>query len=274
MSSATQVAIQSIRYKPLIDPGETQNASPPSYCWGTSGDSYGGSELTTQNDAVETYCSTVYTPTSAATRVVTISACLQSLLSPASTPPPATVCAQSPGLQTIVTFDDYSSSNPTVNPGRCTTSCGNGMTINSSISKTTAPTVTGLSSTGGHWGSAYPVAPNNTLTLTGTGFVAGSTTQNTVTFVSTTASLNLSIPATVTAAPSSTSLTITIPPTLTVTSFYVIVTTPSGPARQGARTHTRTRTWHRRSRTSPPPAEERRDQQRAVPLSSSQGLVS
>ena len=244
LTSATQVAIQSIRYTPLLGAGQTQNASPPSYCWGTSGDSYGGSELTTQNDAVETYCSTVYTPTSAATRVVTISACLQSLL-PTGTPAAPTACAQTPGLQTVVTFDDYYSGNPTANQGQCVTSCGNGMTINSSISKTTAPTVTGLSSpvtglpvTGG---PAYPVAPNNTLTLTGTGFVAGSTTQNSVTFVAIPASVNVIIPATVTAAPSSTSLTITIPPTTTVTpsGFYVIVTTPNGSSSAGpANTYT------------------------------------
>ena len=228
LSSATQVAIQSIRYTPLLgtsSPPSTQtlNASPPSYCWGSSGDSYGGSELTTQNDAVETFCSTVWNPTSAATRIVTISACLQSVLpAPASSPSPAAVCAQTPGLRTQVTFDDYSSSNPTINPGPCVSTCGTGMTINSSISRTAAPTVSGLSST---TGSAYPLPPSNTLTVTGTGFVNGSTTAN---FVATTPSFNLSIPATGISVTSPTSLTLTIPAATTVTSYFVIVTTPDG----------------------------------------------
>jgi IPT/TIG domain len=239
LTSTTQVAIQSIRYTPLLGANQTVNASPPTYCWGSVADSYGGTELTTQNTPVEVYCSTVWTPTSAATRVVTISACLQSQLPvPANA---ASSCADNPGLQTIVTFDDYSSTNPIVNQGACVTTCGNGMTINSSISKTTAPTVTSLSSTSG---PVYPVAPNNTLTITGTEFESGSTTcsltnpapgcgDNEVAFVATTPSLNISVPATVTAA-TSTSLTVTVPPTTTVTSYYVIVTTPNGSSAAGA----------------------------------------
>lgn len=229
LSSATQVAIQSIRYTPLLgtsSPPSTQtlNASPPSYCWGSSGDPWGGSELTTQTDAVETFCSTVWQPMKAATRIVTISACLQSLLPPpSSNPSPAAVCAQTPGLRTQVTFDDYSSSNPTINPGPCVSTCGTGMTINSSISRTGTPTVTGLSSAGG---SANPLAPTNTLTVTGTGFVSNNLT--TVNFVATAPSFNLSIPATGISVTSPTSLTLTIPAASTVTSYFVIVTTPNG----------------------------------------------
>jgi hypothetical protein len=244
LTSTTQVAIQSIRYTPLLGANQTVNASPPTYCWGSSADSYGGTELTTQNTPVEVYCSTVWTPTSKFTRVVTISACLQSQLSPLPvtppTPNPASFCANNPGLQTVVTFDDYSSTNPIVNQGACVTTCGNGMTINSSISKTTAPTVSSLSSTSG---PVYPVAPNNTLTITGTEFESGSTTcspinpapgcgDNAVAFVATTPSLNISVPATVTAA-TATTLTVTVPPTTTVTSYYVIVTTPNGSSAAG-----------------------------------------
>ena len=239
LTSASQLAIQSIRYTPLLGTGQTVNASPPSYCWGTSGDSYGGSELTTQNDAVEVYCSTVWNPTSSATRVVTISACLQNVLpAPPSSPSAAAVCASNPGLQTIVTFDDYSSSAPTITTGPCSATCGNGMTINSSISRTSAPTVTGLSSTGG------PVVPvttggQNILTVSGTGFVSGSSSTTPcgqltcVSFVATTASLNLSIAATGVSVTSSTSLTVTIPSATTVTSYYVIVTTPNGSSAAG-----------------------------------------
>jgi len=229
LSSASQVAIQSIRYTPLLGTSpplapspQTLNASPPTYCWGTTADSYGGTELTTQNDAVEVYCSTVWNPTSAATRVVTISACLQSLLPvPPSTPSAATTCAKTPGLQTIVTFDDYSSSAPTINPGPCVSTCGTGMTINSSVSRSGPPTVIGLSSQSG---PAYPVN-GSTVTVTGTDFVSGSTTVN---FVATTQSLNLSLPGTSVNVTSPTSLTVVIPAATTVTSYYVIVSTPNG----------------------------------------------
>ena len=51
LSSASQVAIQSIRYTPLLGTSpplppspQTLNASPPTYCWGTSADSYGGTK--------------------------------------------------------------------------------------------------------------------------------------------------------------------------------------------------------------------------------------
>lgn len=232
LSSASQVAIQSIRYTALLGTSppaapspQTLNASPPTYCWGTSADNYGGTELTTQNVAVEVYCSTVWNPTSAATRVVTISACLQSLLP--SSPSAAALCAQTPGLQTIVTFDDYSSSAPTVNPGPCVSTCGAGMTINSSVSRSAPPTVTGLSST---QGPVYP-ANGSTLTVTGTGFVSGSTTVN---FVATTASLNLSFAGTSVSVASPTSLTMLIPAATTVTSYYVIVSTPNGSSSAGS----------------------------------------
>lgn len=237
LSSATQVAIQSIRYTPLLGSGQTVNANPPSYCWGTAAGSdptYGGSELTTQNDPVNVYCSTVWNPTSYKTRVVTVSACLQSALQtvvPAPTTPAgfAAACAANPGLQTIVTFDDYSSANPVINQGQCVSTCGNGMTINTSISHTRAPTVTGLSSSSG---PVVPVATGgqNILTVTGTGFVSGSTTVN---FVATSASLNLIIAGTGVSVTSSTSLTVTIPAATTVTSYYVIVTTANGSSPPG-----------------------------------------
>jgi hypothetical protein len=237
LSSATQVAIQSIRYTPLLASGQTVNASPPSYCWGTAAGSdptYGGSELTTQGDPVNVYCSTVWNPTSATTRIVTVSACLQLALQdvvPAPTTPAgfAAACAATPGLQTIVTFDDYSSANPVISQGQCVSTCGNGMTINSSISHTNAPTVTGLSSTNG---PAVPVATGgqNILTVSGTGFVSGATT---VSFVGTSASLNLILAGTGVSVASPTSLSVTIPAATTVVPYYVIVTTANGSSPPG-----------------------------------------
>ena len=100
------------------------------------------------------------------------------------------------------------------------------MTINSSTIKTTSPIVTALSSAQG------PVTGGTALTVTGTGFVNGSTTVN---FVSTTASQNIVIPGVNVNVPAgqSTSLTVTSPAATTVTSYYVVVTTPDGSSLAG-----------------------------------------
>ena len=222
LSSTSQVAIQNIRYTPLLGVGETLNASPPSYCWGTGP----LSELTVQNYQVAVWCSTVFDPTSASTRVVTVSACLTAV---AST---AVACAVQPGLQTIVTFDDYSASNPTPRTNACSPppsseACGSGMTINSSTIGVANPTVTTLSSTQGL------VTGGGTLTVTGTGFVANATTVNFVATNTTTNIVLAGVDPTV-AANSTTSLSVTIPPTTTQTSFYVIVSTPDGSSPAGS----------------------------------------
>ena len=219
LSSTTQVAIQNIRYTPLF--GTTLNATPPSYCWGTGP----SSQLTYTNNGVAVqvavWCSTVWNPSSSSTRVVTLSACMTNV---AST---ATACAASPGLQTVVTFDDYSSSNPTVNPGFCLTppsgTCGSGMTMNSSSSNTVSPTVTALSSTQG------PLTGTGVLTVTGTGFVSNATAANTtVSFVSTNAAANIVLQGTGVNVTSPTSLTVAIPPATVLGGYYVIVSTPNG----------------------------------------------
>lgn len=212
LSSATQVAISNIRYTPLLNSNQTLNASPPSYCWGTSAPS----ELTiesgqgSQSNQVALWCSTAWVPSSVATRTVTISACLTSVV-PDTNP---AQCAASPGLQTVVVFDDYSSNGPQL---------GAGMTINSSTNGgLNIPVVTSLSPAQG------PVTGGTTLTVAGTGFVSGGTTVN---FVAVGAVANIVIPGVVTVN-SPTSLTVTTPPTTTVTSstvsYYVIVTTSYG----------------------------------------------
>jgi hypothetical protein len=215
LNSTTQLAIQNIRYSPLLGSSQTLNASPPSYCWGSGPTS----QLTTQGDAVDAWCSTVWNPTSSNTRVVTISACLTSIT------PTAAGCASTPGLQTVVTFDDYASSLSPPNPGQCTSACGSGMTINSATMPATSPTVSALSS------SAGPVTGGSSLTVTGTGFVNGSTT---VQFVATSASdPNLVLQATNVNVGSGTSLSVTIPASTTSTTFYVVVTTPEGMSSDG-----------------------------------------
>ena len=135
----TQTAIQTIRYAPLLGAGQTLNANPPYSCWEPTPvpTPAAQSQSTLDGYTVNVYCSTVWHPTQANTRVVTISACV--------VPTTAQACAAQPGLQTIVTFDDYSNGNPSINPGVCTTTCGAGMTVNSSTMPQNLPTVTAFS---------------------------------------------------------------------------------------------------------------------------------
>jgi len=213
LNSATQVAIQNIRYTPLIGANQTLNASPPSYCWGSSSPS----QLTFQsdnNESVDVWCSTVWNPTSASTRVVTLSACLTT-----ETTDPGS-CAQKPGLQTIVTFDDYQSTLNTTNPAPCTSTCGTGITIDSSSAGVTSPTVTALSPSSG------PVTGGTALTITGSGFVNGSTSVN---FIDPLAANDITTiqPSNVTFN-SATSISVSTPAVTTKASYYVTVSTPEG----------------------------------------------
>ena len=222
--TATNVAIQNIRYTPLIETGQkdTLNANPPSYCWGSSSPS----QTTAQGETVDVWCSTVWNPNSAQTRIVTISACLDNNgLDTAAT------CAMNPGLQTVVTFDDYSSGTPSVGGAACTPptnggTCGAGMTISSSLIGVSSPTVSGLFNPTGHTAdTSGPTTGLGTLEVDGTGFVTGATSVN---FVGTTASQNLVLNATSVNVTSSTTLTLTVPVATTVTTYNVVVTTPNG----------------------------------------------
>ncbi len=240
LSSTTQVAIQNIRYAPLLGSNQTLNASPPSYCWGPTPAPGTGtvSELTVLNYQVAVWCSTVWTPTSASTRVVTVSACLTTVVpTPASGSSLASVqaaalqCSASPGLQTIVTFDDYSTANPSVNPGVCIPppngTCGQGMTINSSTIGIENPTVTSLSTTAGP--PVGPLTGGTVVNVTGTGFVTGAT----VNFIATNLASNIVFAGVGVTVNSPTSLSVTTPPATTVTTYYVIVSTPDGSSQAG-----------------------------------------
>jgi hypothetical protein len=238
LSSVSQVAIQNIRYTPLLGTNQTLNASPPSYCWGTTA----ASELTVLSNQVAVWCSTVWNPTSSSSRVVTVSACLTAVV-PDTNP---AGCSSGPGLQTIVTFDDYSAQNPTTNPGICLTppngTCGSGMTINSSTIGTINPTVAKLSIPPGTGPALGPVSGGTVLTVTGSGFVpnsvgcspTGSTCATTVNFVATNATSNLLIPGVGLTVNSPTSLSVTTPAVTNVGTYYVIVTTPDGSSLSGS----------------------------------------
>jgi hypothetical protein len=121
-SNATELAIQTIRYDPLL--AKTQDASPPAPCWGTGSSSdVSVPEGDTTSDDMSVWCSTKWTPSSASTRVVTISTCLSS--------ESGAMCSANPYLQAIVVFDDYPPGLSAPNPNACVVYCGTGMTVSS-----------------------------------------------------------------------------------------------------------------------------------------------
>jgi hypothetical protein len=125
--STTEFAIQSIRYTPELS--STQNASPPAACWGSSSTSSLTIAENGTSYTIDVWCSTVWNPTSADTRVVTLSACNAAVTTSAST------CAASPYLQVVVTFDDYPPGGAAAVSGPCTDWgwCGQGQAIDSWI---------------------------------------------------------------------------------------------------------------------------------------------
>jgi len=236
IGGATNVAIQSIRYTPLL--GSTLNASPPSYCWGSgaNGDSQlAGLDQQNANLAVAVWCSTAWNPDSTATRVVTFSACpvpsgVQITSSTAAQY--ATSCAARPNLQAVVAFDDYtpgtSAFPPT--PLQCFRDCGTVMTQRSWVWSPKVPTVSGVSSTSTLSSGDNADGSQATVTITGTGFTANAT----VTFISQTGGTSVSgylVPASASGVVVSppTSITANLPWVATGNSSYsVTVTTPGG----------------------------------------------
>ena len=65
-NGATEVAVQNIRYTPLL----ATTVPGPASCW------TGGSSVQIDNQNIDVWCSTSYNPTSPSTRVVTFNACL------------------------------------------------------------------------------------------------------------------------------------------------------------------------------------------------------
>jgi len=120
--STSELAMQNIRYAPMLS--TTVNADPPTPCWG-SGPTSGIANI--NGYSMNSWCSTVWNPTSGDTRVVTISTC-QSTVS-------ATACAANPYLEVVVTYDDYPPGGAAAVAGPCTdwNWCGQGMTVDSWI---------------------------------------------------------------------------------------------------------------------------------------------
>jgi hypothetical protein len=133
ISGATEVAIQSIRYTPIVPQTAfpwTGTGTPPDvgYCWqpASPGNAY-VSQVTIDSDQVAVWCSTVQNLASSSTRVVTLYACASSLTSSSSETAvllAGNACQQNPALTATVAFNDYPAgdSNPltqTCGPGDC-----------------------------------------------------------------------------------------------------------------------------------------------------------
>ncbi len=151
-NSAAQLALQDIRYN--FTP-TTLNASPPQPCWIPQLPAAPVSQAAFNGENVAVWCSTRWNPLSPATRVVTMSACLESVFPNGTTAAvinlAATACALNPFLHAVVQFDDFPS---TISASNCSplgnTTCGTTFTILSWDFGATIPslaTVTATAST-------------------------------------------------------------------------------------------------------------------------------
>ena len=231
LNSATQLAVQNIRYQPLLNAGQTLNANPPSYCWGSGPPSQYTDNSNGQNISVNVWCSTAWDATGStittpsgssitSTREVTITACLTSVTTDAAT------CANNPGQQTLVSFDDFA----TGLSDNCPPTCGASMTILSSGTSSSEPTVTGLTTSPATSPPSGPVSGGTPLTISGSGFVSGATTVYFVNALSNSPQYNVVStiqPSNVTFN-STSSISVTTSSETTTGTYYVVVATPNG----------------------------------------------
>jgi hypothetical protein len=218
-NSATELAIQNIRYAPLLGAGQTLNASPPGYCWGSGPTSQLTGTGSVDGVGVEVWCSTVWTPSSANTRVVTFSTCLSGVS--------ASTCAVNPKLEAVVAFDDYPPGVSSPNSGVCAVYCGTGLTIESWLWAPQLPTLSSINPPTG------AVIGNTTITLTGTGFVTGTTVDFVQETGSTPSSANVILQSSSVTVSGPTSLTAVVPTVTSGASYFVTVTTPAGTSAYG-----------------------------------------
>lgn len=233
-TDAVNLAIQNTRYS--FDPYSLLDAASPQSCMTYTG--YPGYPVTFPATSATTffdvYCSMVWQPDSANgyTRTITYSACVSGGT--------ATACAAAPFLQAIVAFDDNppGSVAPSVDPTKCTPiasdgSCGESMTQLSWQWNAVVPKVITITPVSGL------TTPGTTVTVTGTGFVAGETVNFLQESGGTPASpasengYNPPVQASIVASPPSTCalptcLQVTSPVVLTGTTYFVTVTTPGG----------------------------------------------
>jgi hypothetical protein len=218
-NSATELAIQNMRYAPLLSAGQTLNASPPSYCWGSGPTSQLTGSNTVDGVSIEVWCSTVWTPSSADTRVVTFSSCLSGVI--------ASTCVVKPALAAVVAFDDYPPGVSTPNSGVCAVYCGTGLTVESWLWAPQVPTEASINPASG------AVVGNTTITLSGSGFVSGTTVNFVEESGGTPSSANVILEATGVVVVGPTTISAVVPTVTSGASYFVTVTTPAGTSAYG-----------------------------------------
>jgi hypothetical protein len=218
-NSATELALQNIRYNPLMASGQTLNASPPTPCWGSGSTSALAGANSIDGVGIEVWCSTAWNPSSANTRVVTISTCPNGVS--------ATVCALNPTLEAVVAFDDYPPGVSAPNEGVCAVYCGTGLTVQSWLWTPQAPRASGVSPTSG------TVAGGTPITITGTGFVAGASVNFVLESGGTPDPSNVVLAGTNVVVGGSTTITALTPSVSSPATYFVTVTTPAGTSAYG-----------------------------------------
>lgn len=218
-NSAAELAIQNIRYNPLLSSGQTLNAGPPTSCWGSGPTSSLTGASSVDGVSVDVWCSTSWTPSSANTRVVTISTCLSGVS--------AIACALAPTLQTVVAFDDYPPGVSTPNNGVCAVYCGTGLTVQSWLWTPQVPMAPIVSPTTGS------VAGGTAITITGTGFVSGASVNFVLESGGAPDPSNVVLAATNVVVEGPTTLTALTPSVSAAATYLVTVTTPAGTSAYG-----------------------------------------
>ena len=121
-TDATDVAIQYVRYTPLISSSQLLGWTPPTdeACWGSEPES---SIPVINGDQIAVWCNTTWDPKNYVTRVVSFVACPTTVSEPE--------CAANPTLTAVVNFDDYPPAPAASAPIEelCSVWCGSGMTI-------------------------------------------------------------------------------------------------------------------------------------------------
>jgi hypothetical protein len=172
-TSAVNLAIQQSR---ITFAGQMENAfggqttnSQPTACWFDSSSAPQQPPMI-DGQQIDVWCSMIWQPYSSTTRTVTYSACPSTQAN--GQPETNVECAAAPTLQAVEVFDDYPPGVgvPLVNPVQCNFYgyCGQSMTQVSWQWHPNVPVVTSISPT------STTIAGGTPLTITGTGFVAGS----------------------------------------------------------------------------------------------------
>jgi hypothetical protein len=122
VSSAVQIEAQNLRYNYEAATNSAETCTPSNTTV-----TVGSTQVPvyqSNNESVVVYCNIVDNPDSAATRVITFSACTYVTTE--------TSCLNSPFLQAVVTYDDYSESNQlSCNSASDEITCGTAMSVSS-----------------------------------------------------------------------------------------------------------------------------------------------